>query len=82
VPAISELPVPNLFLASLPAADLEALRPHLEKVQLPLRLILHEMGGYGLYRLNGREQQQAFHRQAPGVLHGPRWPSEPQPTGN
>ena len=41
--ATSQLPVPNLFLASLPEDDLEALRPHLETVRLPSRLILHEM---------------------------------------
>jgi CRP-like cAMP-binding protein len=44
VPATSELPIPNLFLASLSEDDFEALQPHLEKVPLPLRLILHEMG--------------------------------------
>src|SRR4051794_24212441 len=42
--SISELPVPNLFLASLPEEDVEALRPHLEQVRLPSRMILHEMG--------------------------------------
>jgi CRP-like cAMP-binding protein len=41
----SELPVPNLFLRSLPDDDFEALRPHLEVMRLPLRMILHEMGG-------------------------------------
>ena len=40
----SELSVPNLFLMSLPEDDFEALRPHLERVQLRLRMILHEMG--------------------------------------
>lgn len=30
---------------SLPEDDFEALRPHLERVQLRLRMILHEMGG-------------------------------------
>lgn len=41
---ISDLPIPNLFLASLSEPDYEALRPHLEEVRLPSRLILHEMG--------------------------------------
>jgi CRP-like cAMP-binding protein len=40
----SELPVPNLFLASLPQDDLEALRPHFERVRLSLGQILHKMG--------------------------------------
>jgi CRP-like cAMP-binding protein len=40
----SELPIPNLFLASLPRDDFEALRPHFEMVRLSLRQILHEMG--------------------------------------
>jgi CRP-like cAMP-binding protein len=40
----SDLPVPNLFLASLPAQDREALEPHLERVRLPSRMILHETG--------------------------------------
>ena len=44
MPPSSELPVPNLFLASLPEDDVEALRPHFEKVRLTLRQILHEMG--------------------------------------
>src|SRR3954453_23913717 len=44
MPPLSELPIPNLFLASLSQDDFEALRPHLEIVRLPLRLILHEMG--------------------------------------
>src|SRR3954453_1321115 len=44
MPSISEFPTPNLFLASLPEDDLEALRPHLEQVRLPLRMILHERG--------------------------------------
>ena len=39
-----ELPIPNLFLASLPEDDSEALRPHFEIVRLPLRQIVHEMG--------------------------------------
>jgi CRP-like cAMP-binding protein len=39
-----DLPVPNLFLASLPHEDYERLRPHLERVDLPLRTILYEMG--------------------------------------
>jgi len=42
--SISDLPIPNLFLASLPDDDLAALRPHLERVPLTSRLILHEMG--------------------------------------
>ena len=41
---LSELPIPNLFLAALPEADFAALEPHLERIRLPLRLILHEMG--------------------------------------
>jgi CRP-like cAMP-binding protein len=44
MPSVSELPIPNLFLASLSEDDYEALRPHFEKVRLPLRMILHEMG--------------------------------------
>ena len=44
MPTISELPIPNLFLASLPEDDFEALRPHFERVRLSLRQILHEMG--------------------------------------
>ena len=44
MPPSSELPVPNLFLASLPENDVEALRPHFEMVRLTLRQILHEMG--------------------------------------
>jgi hypothetical protein len=40
VPKISDLPVPNLFLASLDAEDYDRLRPYLEKVELPLRHIL------------------------------------------
>src|SRR3954467_8708206 len=44
VPPSSELPIPNLFLASLPEDDFEALRPHFEMVRLPLRQILHEIG--------------------------------------
>jgi hypothetical protein len=44
VPPFSELPIPNLFLASLPQDDFEALRPHFEMMHLPLRQILHEMG--------------------------------------
>ena len=42
--AASELPIPNMFLASLAADDFEALRPHFEMVRLTSRLILHEMG--------------------------------------
>src|SRR5919206_1093090 len=44
MPSSFELPVPNLFLASLPEDDLEALRPHFERVRLTLRQILHKMG--------------------------------------
>ncbi len=44
MPAPSELPIPNLFLASLSEDDFEALRPHLQTVRLPSRQILHEMG--------------------------------------
>src|SRR3954453_15775092 len=44
VPPSSELPIPNLFLASLPEDDFEALRPHFEMVRLTLRQILHEIG--------------------------------------
>ena len=40
----SELPVPNLFLASLPQDDFEALRPHFERVRLSSGQILHKMG--------------------------------------
>ena len=36
------LPIANLFLAALPVDDLNALEPHSERVQLPLRMILHE----------------------------------------
>ena len=42
--AASELPIPNLFLASLSEDDFEALRPHFERVRLPLRQIVHEIG--------------------------------------
>src|SRR3954470_22791109 len=45
MPPTSELPIPNLFLASLPQDDFEALQPHFESVRLPLRQILHEMRG-------------------------------------
>jgi CRP-like cAMP-binding protein len=45
VPPSSELPIPNLFLASLAQDDFEALQPHFESVRLPLRQILHEMRG-------------------------------------
>ena len=38
MPSSFELPVPNLFLASLPEDDLAALRPHFEKVRLTLGL--------------------------------------------
>src|SRR4051795_5507854 len=44
MPPFSELLIPNLFLASLPEDDFEALRPHFEMVRLSLRQILHEMG--------------------------------------
>jgi CRP-like cAMP-binding protein len=42
--ATADLPVPNLFLASLPQEDYDRLRPHFELVELPLRKILYEMG--------------------------------------
>jgi CRP-like cAMP-binding protein len=45
MPPSSEHPIPNLFLASLPQEDFEALQPHFESVRLPLRQILHEMRG-------------------------------------
>src|SRR5690242_2558771 len=38
------LPIPNLFLASLPQEDYDRLRPHFEPFDLPLRQILYEMG--------------------------------------
>jgi len=44
VPANADLPIPNHFLASLPPDDYEFLRPHLEPLDLPLRMILHETG--------------------------------------
>jgi CRP-like cAMP-binding protein len=44
VTSASELPIPNLFLASLPKDDFDALRPHFETVRLPSRQVLHEMG--------------------------------------
>src|SRR5690242_11965154 len=44
VPPSSELPVPNLFLASLPQDDFEALQPHFERVRLSSGKILHKMG--------------------------------------
>ena len=44
MPTISELPVPNLFLASLPQDDFEALRPHFERVRLSSGQILHKTG--------------------------------------
>jgi CRP-like cAMP-binding protein len=43
MPPRSELPIPNLFLASLPEDVFNVLRPHFEMVCLTLRLILHEM---------------------------------------
>ena len=42
MPTISELPIPNLFLASLPQDDFEALRPHFERVRLSSGQILHK----------------------------------------
>jgi CRP-like cAMP-binding protein len=39
-----ELPIPNLFLASLARDDYEFLQPHLERVDLPLKKILFEAG--------------------------------------
>jgi CRP-like cAMP-binding protein len=42
--ASSDLQVSNLFLASLARGDLERLRPHLERVSLPSRMVLYEMG--------------------------------------
>ena len=42
--AASELPIPNLFLASLSDDDFEALRPRFEMVRLTLRQIVHEIG--------------------------------------
>src|SRR5437763_4718639 len=44
MPANCQLPIPNLFLASLPEDDFAALRPHLETMRLSLRQVLHEMG--------------------------------------
>ena len=44
MPVNTDLPVPNCFLASLNAEDYDRLRPHLEKVELPSRRILYEMG--------------------------------------
>ena len=44
MPTISELPVPNLFLASLPQDDFEALRPHFERERLSSGQILHKTG--------------------------------------
>lgn len=44
MPRSSELPVPNLFLASLPLDDTEALRPHFERIRLSSGQILHKMG--------------------------------------
>ena len=38
-------PVSNLILLSIPDSDYSALRPHLEYVDLPNRLVLHEVGG-------------------------------------
>jgi CRP-like cAMP-binding protein len=42
--ARNDLPVPNHFLASLPQEDYQRLRPHLERLNLPSRMILYEMG--------------------------------------
>src|SRR3954453_21993716 len=44
MPPNSVLPISNLFLASLPQDDFEALRPHFERVRLTLRQTLHTMG--------------------------------------
>jgi CRP-like cAMP-binding protein len=44
VAATSDLPVSNLFLASLPQEDLGRLQAHCERVDLPARTILYEMG--------------------------------------
>jgi CRP-like cAMP-binding protein len=44
MPSNSELPIPNLFLASLPQDDVEALRPHFERVRLSSGQILHKTG--------------------------------------
>lgn len=38
-------PVSNLLLLSLPDSDYRSLRPHLEYVNLPNHLVLHEAGG-------------------------------------
>lgn len=43
--AFSANPNQNLLLASLPAADLERLSPHLELVAMPLGQVLYECGG-------------------------------------
>src|SRR3954451_735981 len=43
-PEFPNSPFPIYFLASLPEDDLNALRPHFERVRLTLRQILHEMG--------------------------------------
>lgn len=34
----------NLFLASLPEADYEAVRPHLKSVELPQSMVLFDIG--------------------------------------
>src|SRR5690349_23542398 len=34
----------NLFLASLPPKDYEALEPHLKPIDLPIKMLLYEMG--------------------------------------
>jgi CRP-like cAMP-binding protein len=39
-----ELPIPNLFLASLPGESLERLRPHFQQIDLPLGKFLFEIG--------------------------------------
>ena len=44
MPPSSELPIPNLFFASLPEDVFDVLRPHFETVRLTLRQILHEIG--------------------------------------
>jgi CRP-like cAMP-binding protein len=44
MPPSSDLPIPNLFLASLPEDVFDVLRPHFEMVRLTSRQILHEIG--------------------------------------
>ena len=50
MPPNSDLPVPNLFLASLPQDDVEALQPHLERVRLSSGQILHKPQTPRLFR--------------------------------